>query len=101
MLSGALSLVHINVLLTLLLSVGFGQQQQQGGQPSFGMQQQAGGSKSVPFQKVSEPEGSGTSRSTVYLCSLPCMPQFQGANEKSFEELRSEDYQVGPTLLPT
>ena len=72
---------------------GFGQQQ---AQPSFGMQQQQmAGSKNVPYQRVSESEGSGATKTTVYLCNLVVQPQFQGPNEKQFEELRAEDYQVG------
>ena len=72
---------------------GFGQQQ---AQPSFGVQQQqqTAGSKNVPYQKVSETEGSANQKNTVYLCSMVSMPQFQPPNEKQYEELRAEDYQV-------
>ena len=78
---------------TIYSTAGFGQQQQ--GQQGFGMQQQQiVGSKNVPYQKVSESEGSGATKTTVHLCTLVSMPQFQPPNEKSFEELRYEDYQV-------
>ena len=61
-------------------------------------QQQVAGSKNVPYQGVSENEGSGATKTTVYLCNIVVQPQFQGPNEKQFEELRMEDYQVATPL---
>ena len=60
---------------------GFGQQQQQ----------QQPGTRHTPYNKHTEAEGSGTSRSNVNYVTISCLPAY---NTKSPEELRWEDYQV-------
>ena len=88
---------HCNMLIALEMlcaagfgGQGFGQQQQQ--------QQQQHGTRQVPYQKLTETEGTGGTRTTNSYMTISCMPAY--AN-KSPDELRWEDYQVGvaPTLL--
>lgn len=61
------------------------------------MQQQQMGTKNIPYQKVTDTEGTGGTKTSVHMCTIVAMPQFQGPNEKCFEELRWEDYQVSPS----
>lgn len=82
---------HFRSLKSPVKFAGFGQQQQQ---PGFGMQQQQQGSKNVQYQKVPDTEGTGSAKTNVALCTIVAMPAFQPPNEKSFAELRWEDYQV-------
>jgi hypothetical protein len=62
------------------------------GAGAFGQQQQ-NGTRTIPFQRVQEVDGSSStgSKTPVYLQSISAMQPY--AN-KSFEELRWEDYQV-------
>ena len=53
------------------------------------------GTRAVQYAKVPDSEGQGASKTTVHMCSIVAMPQFQAPNEKSALELRWEDYQVG------
>lgn len=56
------------------------------GQSTFGAQQ--GGSRATPYTGTSEPDSNGLGK----LESISAMPAYK---EKSHEELRWEDYQLG------
>jgi hypothetical protein len=62
------------------------------GAGAFGQQQQ-NGTRTIPFQRVQEVDGSSStgSKTPVYLQSISAMQPY---SNKSFEELRWEDYQV-------
>ena len=58
------------------------------------MQQQQQGTKHLQYQKVPDTEGTGTTKTTVGMCTIAALPGFRPPNDKSFAELRWEDYQV-------